>query len=39
VLRYEHYLHYLDELAVLYAGELKVVTLQTLRGILGRRRV
>lgn len=37
VLRYEHYLRYLDELAVLYAGELKVVTLQTLRGLMGRR--
>jgi hypothetical protein len=38
VLRYEHFLRYLDELAALYAGELKTVALESVRGFLTRRR-
>jgi hypothetical protein len=38
VLRYQQYLQYLDELAALYAGELKTVDLDAVRGILTRRR-
>lgn len=38
VLRHEHYLRYLDELAALYAGELKTVALDSVRGFLTRRR-
>jgi hypothetical protein len=37
-LRYEHFLRYLDELAALYAGELKTVALESVRGFLTRRR-
>jgi hypothetical protein len=39
VLRYEHYLSYLDDLARLYAGAFKMVTLETVRGLLPRRRI
>jgi hypothetical protein len=38
VLRYQQYLCYLDELTALYAGELKTVDLDAVRGILTRRR-
>jgi hypothetical protein len=38
VLRYEHYLRYLDDLTALYAGELKTVALASVRDFLTRRR-
>jgi hypothetical protein len=37
VLRYEHFLRYLDELASLYTAKLKTVGLQATRGFLTRR--
>jgi hypothetical protein len=39
VLRYRQYLQYLDELTTLYAGELKTVDLDAVRGILIRPKV
>lgn len=39
ILRYERYLSYLDDLARLYAGAFKVVTLETVRGLMARRRM
>jgi len=38
VLRYEHYLRYLDDLARVHAGELKTVALDSVRAFLARRR-